>query len=113
MKKIIELQEKERLALEELKLRIGKELPVTPCRLTLFGSKARGDAEPDSDIDVLVEMDALHVSPADKLDLRRIAGEISLKFCVLLCLLIVDRNTREEKGDYSIFQNIREEGIDI
>ncbi len=113
MKEIKELQEKERMALEELKLRISSELPEPSCRLTLFGSKARGDAEPDSDIDVLVELDALHVSPVYKRKLRRIAGELSIKFRVLLCLLIIDRSTREEKGDYAILQNIREEGISV
>lgn len=28
-----------------------------PVRITLFGSHARGDARPDSDVDLLVEMD--------------------------------------------------------
>jgi len=28
-----------------------------PARITLFGSQARGDARPDSDVDLLVEMD--------------------------------------------------------
>ena len=105
------LPEKERLALDELKLRIGREFPGHSFRLTLFGSKARGDAEPDSDTDVLVEMDMPQISLPDKRRLRRIAGDITLNSGVLLCLLVVDRHTREEKADYSIFQNIHEEGI--
>lgn len=110
MKSIEDLPEKERLALGELKLQIGREF-ANSFRLTLFGSKARGDAEPDSDIDILVELDTPQISLSEKRKLQRIAGAISLKSCVLICLLIVDRHTREEKGDYSIFQNIREEGI--
>jgi predicted nucleotidyltransferase len=30
---------------------------IGPCRLILFGSRARGDAQPDSDMDILVELE--------------------------------------------------------
>jgi len=46
------LSEAERRAVEEVARRLKAELPVT--RVILFGSKARGDAHPDSDIDLLV-----------------------------------------------------------
>jgi len=111
MRSIEDLPEKERLALEELKSGIRLAFPGCSFQTTLFGSKARGDAEPDSDMDVLVELGIPQISFSERRRLQRIAGEISHKSGILLCLLIVDRHTREEKGDYSIFQNIREEGI--
>jgi predicted nucleotidyltransferase len=39
-----------------------------PRRVVLFGSRARGESEPDSDIDLLVILD--DDAPADKLTLR-------------------------------------------
>lgn len=38
--------------LSELKRKLQQRLPLS--RLVLFGSRARGDADPDSDMDVLV-----------------------------------------------------------
>jgi predicted nucleotidyltransferase len=38
-------------------------------RLSLFGSVARGDAEPDSDVDIVVELD-----PDAHIDLFRLTG---------------------------------------
>ena len=38
--------------LNQLKNKLQKRLPLS--RLVLFGSRARGDADPDSDLDVLV-----------------------------------------------------------
>lgn len=42
-----------------------------PCRVILFGSRARGDARPDSDFDLLVLVDEVE-------DVHRLAGEIRL-----------------------------------
>ncbi len=51
-KKVSSLTENEMRALEEIKRRIRLCFPVH--EFILFGSKARGDAKPDSDIDLLI-----------------------------------------------------------
>jgi predicted nucleotidyltransferase len=48
------LTEKDQLALKKFKEAVTKALGNELVELTLFGSKARGDAREDSDIDVLV-----------------------------------------------------------
>ena len=48
----IELPEKERFSILEAAQTLKSDLPVT--RVILFGSKARGAGQPDSDIDLLV-----------------------------------------------------------
>jgi hypothetical protein len=45
--------------------------------------------------------------------LRRIASEISLASGIILSLLVVDRQTMQERGDFSLFDNIRDEGIAV
>jgi uncharacterized protein len=49
------MNEIERVVLERFKALLLERLPIRS--LTLFGSRARGDAEPDSDVDVLVVLE--------------------------------------------------------
>ncbi len=81
--------------------------------MILFGSRARGDGDPDSDMGVLVEVETERVSFTEKRRLRRVAGEVSMDCGMVLCPLITDRRLREERGDFSIFQTIRKEGIPV
>ncbi|MBA3047923.1 nucleotidyltransferase domain-containing protein [Patescibacteria group bacterium] len=48
------LSQKEKLALKEFKKELKKKLSNRLIKIILFGSKARGDARKDSDIDVLI-----------------------------------------------------------
>jgi predicted nucleotidyltransferase len=107
------LSQDERKALEQLKTRLAQEFPGWGFRMTLFGSRARGDAEPDSDMDVLLELDTEKISFSEKQRIRRIAGHVSMETGIILSLLTVDRVLKWERGDFSIFQNIREEGIQV
>ncbi len=50
------MNEIERVVLDRFKALLFERLPIRS--LTLFGSRARGDAEPDSDVDVLVVLDS-------------------------------------------------------
>ena len=111
MRTASDLSRKEESVLAALRSKIQEEFPDWPVRLTLFGSRARGEAEPDSDMDVLVEIDTDCISFSDKQSIRRLAGNISIDSGIVLSLLIVDRHTLEERGDFSIFQSIREEGL--
>jgi predicted nucleotidyltransferase len=50
----IKLMQKDRMALEKFKRLLNEQLPGIVEEVILFGSKARGDDRPDSDIDILV-----------------------------------------------------------
>ncbi len=113
MRTIRDLPETEQNVLRELQRRIQQEFPEWTFRMILFGSRARGDADPDSDMDILLEVETDRISFAEKQRLRRVAGEISIERNVVLSILISDRRLRADRGDFSIFQNIREEGIPV
>jgi predicted nucleotidyltransferase len=108
-----DLSVSERQALGELRGRIALAFPGLDFAMTLFGSRARDGAEPDSDMDVLVEVGAEHLAFADKRTLRRIATDVTLESGLVVSLLVIDRATRRERGDFSVFENIREEGIAV
>ena len=84
---------RDQLILRRLKTRIAERLPLN--RLVLFGSRARGDNEPDSDIDVLVVLDG-PVSHESEEYVRSSAWELSYENGVVIFPLVVARAEWEE-----------------
>ena len=60
------LSQRESAALREFSTRIRAALGPNLRELRLFGSKARSDARPDSDLDVLVVVDGNRVDAEDQ-----------------------------------------------
>jgi len=81
------------IILQRLKARVAERLPLN--RLVLFGSRARGDNEPDSDIDVLVVLDG-PVSHESEEYVRSCAWELSYENGVVIFPLVVARTEWEE-----------------
>ena len=81
------------IILQRLKARVAERLPLN--RLVLFGSRARGDNEPDSDIDVLVVLDG-PVSRESEEYVRSCAWELSYENGVVIFPLVVARTEWEE-----------------
>lgn len=78
--------------------------------LTLFGSQARGDAEPDSDIDVLVVLKS-PVNPGT--EIKRTGKTISnlcLHYDVVISCVFMDE-TQYQTRNGALLRNIRREGI--
>lgn len=111
MKTVHDLSQTERQILVEFQRRIREAFPDWTVRMTLFRSRARGEAQPDSDMDLLLEVEKDHVSLAEKRVLRHMAGELSMESGIILTLFVADRCLRRERGEFSIFRRIREEGI--
>ncbi len=81
-------------------------------RLVLFGSQARGDAEPGSDIDVLVVLRG-PVDPGQ--EIRRtgeITADLSLRFGeVISCVFMDEDRFVHRNGPF--LRNIRKEGVAV
>jgi predicted nucleotidyltransferase len=94
----IPLAPAEREAIEAAAARLRARFPVTD--VVLYGSKARGDSDPESDIDLLV----LTSRPLDAEEQQRIwsdLDDISLRFDVLLSPLTVEARSWRE-GVHSV-----------
>ncbi len=98
--------------IREFKQRLRER--IGPCRLVLFGSRARGDAQPDSDMDILVELDQ---AVDDRI--RSLVSECAWEAClfkgiVLTTIPVNRREWREGPESASLLaMAIRREGIEV
>lgn len=81
-------------------------------RMMLYGSQARGDAEDESDIDVLVVLKGT-VNPAEEIvRTGRIISALSLDHNVVIsCLFMAESQFQD--GQSPLLLNIRREGVTI
>ena len=80
----------------------------------LYGSEARGDARPDSDIDLLVLVDTDKLSYADKDRIIAPFYDIELETGVIISTLIMPRKEWENRPFLTPFQyNVNKEGIKL
>ena len=90
---------------------IKKKLSVD--RIELFGSRARGDADPDSDMDVFVIVDDL--SPELEDYISECAWEAGFKHGIVIVPVVFTRDEWENGPErYSLLaEAIRAEGIQL
>jgi len=99
--------------LSELHLRLAQVYGARLEKLVLYGSRARGDAEPDSDIDVLVVLKGgKERSPDEKRRTSELRAEICLRNSVVISLMYVSVDDYHH-DDEPLLMNARREGIEI
>ncbi len=102
------MQKKIRQIVSELKFSIAAKYSLKEIRI--FGSSARGDRRPESDIDVFVHLS--HIDRQTEEDLFDMAYDLELKYDCLIDLIIIDdRNLRGDSGTAPIYEQIRTEGM--
>lgn len=103
----------EQEAIESFLTRVQIDHPGRVFQAILFGSKARGDSHPDSDIDVLlvVDSDEWRFQHA----ISDIASDVSLEYGVLIGPRVIGQANWEEmaQGRFSLHENVSREGIPL
>ena len=98
----------EREILKRFKAEVTKVLGDRLDRVVLFGSRSRGDADLESDFDLLVTARTLQ-----KTDRRRIfdiAADLSLAYGTVLAVLVVPSKDFTEDRYFYLHENIQREG---
>jgi predicted nucleotidyltransferase len=97
--------------LAELKERLSEAYGERLHAVVLFGSEARGDARPDSDIDVMAVLDNLSGDYGDELE-RGLAAvyPVSLRIGRRVSVKPIARNEYEQ-GDSPLLREVRRSGI--
>jgi uncharacterized protein len=108
----IDLRNNEKKALEELKEKILKIYPEA--RIILYGSKARGDFDRESDIDLLILIPQKINTKLEE-EIYHISYEIELKYNVVFGEIIENKKFWETPlaNVMPLYQNIDKEGIAI
>jgi predicted nucleotidyltransferase len=104
------LTEKEKQAVKELVDELKKLYGDNLSRVILYGSKARGDATEDSDIDILVVLKNIQNFSLERKKVKEISWRLSYKYDLLLTVIIRSEQEYMRK-DTPLLMNIEKEGI--
>ncbi len=110
---LVSLQENERRALAEFVSRLLASAGQSVRQVILFGSKARGDADADSDFDVLVIIDR-YDPVVDRL-VTLTASRVSLEHDTLVNTHIVTakRWAEMQKWAATLWREVRRDGVPL
>lgn len=99
--------------LQEFKRRVEQRFPGELVRVVLFGSKARGDASVESDIDLLTVVRSEDWKLGD--DVRDIGYELEIAHGVVLSIQVMgQRQYQELKARGSTFlEQVEQEGLAV
>jgi predicted nucleotidyltransferase len=106
------LTEKENQAIKELVAGLKKVYGDNLSRVILYGSKARGEATEDSDIDILVVLKDIKNQSVEKMKIRQISWEICYKYDLLLSVIVRSEQDYLRK-DTPLLMNVEKEGISV
>jgi len=76
----------------------------------LYGSYARGDGKPDSDLDVLIVLDRFDSFGAEVDRTSKLVSDVSLKYGISVSRVFVPEREWQE-GEGLFLSNVREESI--
>ena len=107
----LKLDPNEREALQTFVRRIREGYPKQVVQTILFGSKARGDSTPDSDIDILVILREEEIQTRSQI--LTIASRISLDYDVLLNPVIVGEARYQRQQGFTFYQNAARDAISL
>jgi predicted nucleotidyltransferase len=115
-KRLLHLTPSERAALGALVHRLRQCYDDNLLRVVLFGSKARGDSDEESDVDVLT---VVRIPEGGYWQHRRqisaIAGQLDLEYDVVLSTLLVDEPEFAEmrRANLLLNRSIQQDGIEL
>ena len=102
------LKSEEVKILKRFKAEVERILGNRLDRVVLFGSRSRGDADLESDFDLLVIV--RNLEKTDRQRVFDIAAELSLEYGTVLAVLVLPAKDFTEDRYFYLYENIQKEG---
>jgi predicted nucleotidyltransferase len=97
--------------LAEIKRLVKQNAP--DAQVILFGSRARGDARPDSDWDVLILLDRDKFSSADYDKIAYPLFDLAMTFDAFVSPKIYTKNDWLKRSCSIFYKNVEEDGVEL
>jgi predicted nucleotidyltransferase len=103
------LREADRRIAREFRRRLSAIAPIVDLRV--FGSRARGDAAPDSDLDLFIELE--EATPELRQRISEIAWEVGFEMDRMISTVVTTRDDLEHgaMGANPLVLNVEREGV--
>jgi uncharacterized protein len=103
------LGEADRRIAREFRRRLSGIAPIVDLRV--FGSRARGDAAPDSDLDLFIELE--HANPEMRQRISEIAWEVGFEMDRVISTVVTTRDDLEHgaMGANPLVLDVEREGV--
>ncbi|PSB15028.1 nucleotidyltransferase domain-containing protein [Phormidesmis priestleyi ULC007] len=99
--------------LAKLRTYLEQEYSDRLAQVVLFGSQARGDAELDSDIDVMIILSGA-VDVCTEIDrISNFLAALCLDYAVLISCIFTSEQQFQSKKDAYFFRNVHQQGVPV
>jgi uncharacterized protein len=98
---------------KEFVRRLAEQVDPQLFSVTLFGSRARGDADEESDLDLFVALEANDPDACIKTTARNIACDLTLEYGILVSVFVADKTFLIQHQGFSLLETIEEEGVPL
>jgi predicted nucleotidyltransferase len=82
-------------------------------RVILFGSRARGEGDEESDLDLFVALEGNDPGGAIKQAARRIACDLTLQHGLLVSVFVADREFLDTHRGFAFVKAVHQEGVAV
>ena len=98
---------------KEFVRRLAERIDSGRFQVTLFGSRARGDADEESDLDLLIRLKENDPEGAVKAVVSRIACDLTLEHGILVAAFVADEKFLNQHEEFSFLETVEEEGVPL
>jgi predicted nucleotidyltransferase len=98
---------------QEFARRLAAQVDPRVFRVTLFGSRARGEADEESDLDLFVVLSRDDPGGQIKTVARLIACDLTLEHGLLVSVFVADKAFLDQHRDFALLKTIEAEGVPV